>query len=213
MCCSYNPHKSFIKEHLKELIKKAIQFCSKTYDNFMLISDYNAQTDETNMASFCEIYELRSLINEPTCYKNPLNRSCIDLFLTNNVNSFQKAFVLETGYSDSHKLIDTMMKSHIPKIPKQKPNIKYRKYKYFNKNKFEKEILNKLSQCNKEIFQIDEFKELFITALNIHAPLKTKFLKANHANFVSTELTKAMMLRSKLRNKYLTEKSEEARLF
>ena len=212
MCCSYNPHKSFIKEHLKELIK-AIQFYSKTYDNFMLIGDYNAQTDETNMTSFCEIYELRSLINEPTSYKNPLNRSCIELFLTNNVNSFQKAFVLETGYSDLHKLIDTMMKSRIPKIPKQKPNIKYRKYKYFNKNKFEKEILNKLSQCNKKIFQIDEFKELFITALNIHAPLKTKFLKANNANFVSTELTKAMMLRSKLRNKYLTEKSEEARLF
>ena len=103
------------------------------------------------------------------------------------------------------------MKSHIPKIPKQKPNIvKYRKYKYFNKNKFEKEILNKLSQCNKEIFQVDEFKELFITTLNIHAPLNTKFLKANHANFVSTELNKAMIL---LRNKYLTEKSEEARLF
>ena len=120
-CCSYNPHKSLIKEHLKELIK-AIQFCSKTHDNLMLIGDYNAQVDETNMASFCEIYELRSLINEPTCYKNPLNPSCIDLFLTNNVNSFQKTFVSETGLSDFHKLIGTMMKSH---IPKQKPGINY----------------------------------------------------------------------------------------
>ena len=34
----------------------------------------------------------------------------------------------------------------------QKPNIKYRKYKHFNKNKFEKEILNKLSKCNKKTF-------------------------------------------------------------
>ena len=117
--CSYNPHKSLIKEHLKELIK-AIQFCSKTHDNLMLIGDYNAQVDETNMASFCEIYELRSLINEPTCYKNPLNPSCIDLFLTNNVNSFQKTFVSETGLSDFHKLIGRVMKSP---IPKQKPNI------------------------------------------------------------------------------------------
>ena len=55
-------------------------------------------------------------------------------------------------------------------IPKQKPNIiKYRKYKHFNKNKFEKETSNKLSKCNKEKFQIDEFKELFIATLNIHA--------------------------------------------
>ena len=176
----------------------------------MLIGNYNAQVDETNMASFCEIYELRSLINEPTCYKNPLNPSCIDLFLTNNVNSFQKTFVSETGLSDFHKLIGTMMKPH---IPKQKQNIiKYRKYKHFNKNKFEKEILNRLSKCNKKTYQIDEFKELFITTLNIHVPLKTKFLRANHANFVSKELTKAIMLRSKLRNKYLIEKSEEARL-
>ena len=59
----------------------------------MLVGDYNAQVDETNMVSSCEIYELRSLINEPTCYKNPLNPSCIDLFLANNVNSFQKTFV------------------------------------------------------------------------------------------------------------------------
>ena len=35
----------------------------------MLIRDHNAQEDETKIASFCEIYELRSLINEPTCYK------------------------------------------------------------------------------------------------------------------------------------------------
>ena len=115
------------------------------------------------MASFCEIYELRSLINEPTCYKNPLNSSCIDLFLTNNVNSFQKTFVSETGFSDFHKLIGTMMKSH---IPKQKPSSnKYRKYKHFNKNKFEKEILKRLSKSNKKTYQIDEFKELFITTL------------------------------------------------
>ena len=123
------------------------------------------------------------MINEPTCYKNPLNPSCIDLFLTNNVNSFQKTFVSETGLSDFHKLIGTMMNSH---IPKQKPNIiKYRKYKHFNKNKFEKEILNRLSKCNKKTYQIDEFKELFITTPNILKYFKTKSLRVNHANFVS----------------------------
>ena len=61
------------------------------------------------------------------------------------------------------------------------------------------------NEGNKKTFQIVEFKELFITTPNNHAPLKTKFLRANHANSVSKELTK-------LCNKYLTEKSEEARL-
>ena len=97
-----------------------------------------------------------------TC-KNPLNPSCIDLFLTDNIKSFQKKIVSETGFSVFHELIGTMMKSH---IPKQKPNIiKYRKYKHFNKNKFEKEILNMLSK----------FEKLLIPIRNIHAPLKTTF--------------------------------------
>ena len=69
-CCSYNPHKSLIKEQLKELTK-AIQFFSKTYDNFMLMGDYNAPVDETNIASFCEIYELKSSVNEPTMLYKP----------------------------------------------------------------------------------------------------------------------------------------------
>ena len=114
------------------------------------------------MASFCGIYELSSLINETICCKGPLNPSCIDLFLTNNVNSFQKVFVLETGLYDFYKLIGTMMKSH---IPKQKPNINYsiyRNYKHLNKKNLKKEILNRLFKCNKEEFQIDEVKELFI---------------------------------------------------
>ena len=36
----------------------------------MLMGDYIAQVDEIDMESFGKIYELRSLINEPTCYKN-----------------------------------------------------------------------------------------------------------------------------------------------
>ena len=55
LVCAYNPY----KEHLKELVK-AIQFYSKTYNNFRLIGDYNAEVDETKMTSFCWINELRN---------------------------------------------------------------------------------------------------------------------------------------------------------
>ena len=47
--------------------------------------------------------------------------------------------------------------------------------------------------------------------LNKHAPIKTKYLWANYSPFVTTELSKAIMLRSKLRNQFLKCKSEEAR--
>ena len=57
--------------------------------------------------------------------------------------------------------------------------------------------MKKLSKYNKETFEYDEFKELFITTLNIHVPLKTELFRANHANFASKdwkELTKAILL-------------------
>ena len=47
--------------------------------------------------------------------------------------------------------------------------------------------------------------------LNKTTPLKTKFLRANPSKFVTKELSKAIMLRTKLRNKFLMKKTLESR--
>ena len=173
------------------------------------MGDYNAEITETNMSSFCEIYHLTNIIKQPTCFKNPSNPSCIDLFLTNNANCFQRSLVLETGLSDFHKLIVTVMKSH---IPKQQPKIiKYRNYKGFNETKFRSELTNILDLNIHESRNIEFFKNIFLKVLNKHAPIKTKYLRTNHSPFVTKELSKAIMLRSKLENQYLKCKSEETR--
>ena len=70
--------------------------------------------------------------------------------------------------------------------------------------------MSKFSTLNEQTIETDEFKQLFINLLNTYAPLKTKFLKANHANVVTKEVTKAVILRSNLRNKHLSEKSVDA---
>ena len=49
------------------------------------------------------------------CFKNPNNPSCIDLFLTNTMRSFQETQLFETGLSDFHKLVVTVLKSTFPK--------------------------------------------------------------------------------------------------
>ena len=54
------------------------------------------------MPSFCDMFDLTSLIKEPTCYKNLDNSSCIDLILINKPSSFQNSCVAETGLSDFH---------------------------------------------------------------------------------------------------------------
>ena len=69
VCCSYNPHKSLIKEHLRVLTER-IQFYSKDYENILLMGDYNAEIAETNMSSFCEISHQTNIIKQPTCFKS-----------------------------------------------------------------------------------------------------------------------------------------------
>ena len=58
---------------------------------------------------------------------------------------------------------------------------------------------------------VDVFKMIFLNALNSFAPVKKKYLRANHSKFVNKELSKAMMLRTKLRNKFLKQKTTETR--
>ena len=52
----------------------------------------------------------------------------------------------------------------------------------------------------------------FLNVLNKFAPLKKKYLRANHSRFVNKELNKAIMQRSRLRNAYLKDRTRAARI-
>ena len=49
----------------------------------------------------------------------------------------------------------------------------------------------------------------FLKVVNQHAPLKVKILRGNHAPFVDKQLRKEIFKRSKLRNKYCKNTSEQ----
>ena len=57
-----------------------------------------------------------------------------------------------------------------------------------------------------------ELKTIFMELLNKVAPLKTKYLRANYSKFITKELSKAIMLRTKLRNQFLKKRTSEAKL-
>ena len=48
----------------------------------------------------------------------------------------------------------------------------------------------------------DKFNEIFMNVLHIHAPLKKKTIRGNHAPFMNKSLSKAFMERSRLKNKF-----------
>ena len=119
MCCSYNPNKSYISRHL-DTLRKSLDLYSAHYENNILIGDFNVTIVDPHMQSFCELYRFKSLIKDPTCFKNPENPSCIDLILTDSPYSFQNSCVIETDPSDFHKMIVSVMKTTFQKL---KPRI------------------------------------------------------------------------------------------
>ena len=109
-CGTYNPDKNNIGNHLDSLSKNLTLYLS-AYDNYIVIGDFNIEAYSKEMSNFCDTFDLASLIQEPTCYKNPDNPSCIELILTNKPLSFQSLCVAETGLSDFHRMILTAKKS------------------------------------------------------------------------------------------------------
>ena len=54
-----------------------------------------------------------------------------------------------------------------------------------------------------------EFCDTFKTILDKHAPLKLKVLRGNHAPFITKELSKGIMTRSRLKNKFNRHRTKE----
>ena len=75
---------------------------SSKYEKILILGDFNAGIEEKHMKCFCDNYNLKSLMKQPTCYKNPDNPICVDLLLANAARSFQSARLSETGLSDFH---------------------------------------------------------------------------------------------------------------
>ena len=44
-----------------------------TFENIILLGDFNSCMDDSPMIGFCGTYKLRNLVKHPTCLKNPEN--------------------------------------------------------------------------------------------------------------------------------------------
>ena len=62
---------------------------SKQYDKFMLVGDFNAEESEPCLSQFLYECNAKNIVKENTCFKNALNPSCINFFITNSPLSFQ----------------------------------------------------------------------------------------------------------------------------
>ena len=117
--------------------------------------------------------------------------------------------VFETGLSDFHKLTTTVLKQYFPK-PKPK-TVNYRDYRNFRNDEFRAELDNKILKYDINNIEYQHFLNIFIDVLHKHAPMKVKYLRANQRKFMTKGLHKAIMKRSRFRNKFLRDGTETSR--
>ena len=178
------------------------------------MGDFSIDLNKTNcigfgkLEEFCDNFNMTNIVKSNTCFtKN--NKSTIDLLLTNKPMPFQVTNNTETGLSDCYKLISSFMKSYISRF---KPKtIFYRNHKNFDKEKFVKHVkVADFSFSNndpKENYSV--LSDTFLKWVDRHAPLKMKIQRGNHAPFISKEMRKAIYGRSRLKNKFCKNPSEE----
>ena len=107
--CFYNPNKNVISNQL-ECLNRIMDEFSKNYENVIFLGDFNTCINDNEMTSFCSLNDLISLIDQPTCCKNPDKPTCIHLILMNHPNYFQQNHVFETGLSDFYMMVATELK-------------------------------------------------------------------------------------------------------
>ena len=66
-------------------INSVLDHYLRTYENIILIGDFNLCGENTHLEDTLENCDLSNLINKPTCYESN-NPTCTDLILTNKNN-------------------------------------------------------------------------------------------------------------------------------
>ena len=122
--------------------------------------------------------------------------------LTNKPSLFKYSSVLETGLSVFRKMTLTIMRAY---FVKQTPKVVY----YHDYKNFSDDLLrNDNLQAQALNDSKGNVKTNVVNIFNEHAPLKTRYARANQALFTNKKLSKVIMPRSRLRNKFLKIKTD-----
>ena len=105
-------------------------------------------------------------------------------------------------------MVSTFLKSHFQRLPAK--TITYRNTKKIDENAFRKDINEmEFKKLYEEEEPFDTLTRTFQMVIERHAPLKKKTIRGNQEPHMSKKLSKAIMTRSRIRNRYNRWKSRE----
>ena len=101
--------------HLFTILIKTNVFSEK----LIILGDFKIEVENKVMKSFLQEHTFYNIMKQNTCFKGD-GGSCIDLLITNSKFSFMKANSFETGLSDHHHMIYTILKTKFEKFKPKK---------------------------------------------------------------------------------------------
>ena len=174
-------------------LENALSHYTTIYENIALIGDFNMNRDKNKFLNyFNETLNLKNLLKEPTCFKSQ-NPSMIDLILTNHRSSFMKTAVLESGISDHHKIIFSILKHTFAKGLLK--TICYQDLKNFDQKAFNSCLQSKIADCPNFF---EKFLQIFQDTAQLFSLLKKKVVRYKNKMFMTKSFRKVAMARSKL---------------
>ena len=192
-------------------LKKALN----KYDNLLLAGDLNINIlrptsgSSNHLSDLNDTFSLTNLLTNSSCFKSNKD-TFIDLMLTNKPKSFYRSHSFVTGLSDCHKLIVSILRTLFQKLPpkfviyrNQKNSLRVISFVIWTQDLFRE------SYSKTATLHILKFLKYFLKFVNYHAPLKQKLVRGNHAPFMTKELSKAVMAKSKVKNSYVKWPSRE----
>ena len=171
-----------------------LEFYSTQYEKVIVLGDFNIEAENKAMKCFLQEHTFYNMMKQNTCFKGD-GSLCIYLLITNSKFSFIKTNSSETGLSDNHHLIYTILKSKFEKFGPKK--FIYRNFKQFDSEQFKLDICNSMSAVRTHA----AFENTFVSILDKHAPKKTEILRGNQTPYFNKKLRKQIMIRSRLQNK------------
>lgn len=182
-------------------------------DNFLtelrsifIVGDINIdmQCPTRSVEEFMSMYNLRNIIDKPTCFKSIERPSIIDVILTNTPVRLASHLNVSIGVSDHHNIICAATKMHLSL--NQKRHIRYRSMKHFNAEKF----VSDLSHVPFHICEIfDEpddimwsYNMMLTDVVDVHAPVKQKIIKKPQVPYMNGQLRKEINIKAMLRRKF-----------
>ena len=146
-----------------DTLNDLLDFYSGIYGNKVVFGEFNLERTNPVMINFMDSQNFTNLIKHNTCFKGV--GSCINLILTNRKYCFNNTSSYETGISDHHHLIFSMMKTTFASEEPKK--FVYPDYKTFSHENFKNDLLSKTVDENVDY---SKFEKEFIDTLNKHAP-------------------------------------------